>query len=440
MTSNNTSVLKIGFVGMSHLGLITSTALTSKGCISYCYDPNSDLINNLSRLIIDVSEPGLIELIKENSTNQIFTSNISDLNACDLVYISADVPTDESGEADLNLITQLILSLKGNLIKSIPIVILSQVSPGYTRRISSNFENTFFYQVETLIFGDAVNRSLKPERFIVGSSSPSEPLVDSFSKLLKIYDCPVLIMNYESAELAKISINLFLASNIAMTNTIAEICEKTGADWISIMEALKMDARIGKHSYLRPGLGISGGNIERDLKSISTLAKKYGTESSLVDAISKNSQYRKKWAITILNDSSIVKNSRALVGFWGLAYKENTNSIKNSPAVATILSLPQDMRIIAHDPEVKTLKIHRALEYCQEPDGMLDQVEVLVILTPWDEYKKYGQKEYVKRLQNKVVIDPFGLFDRALCEEFDIKHFVLGQISNSNSGVSINEC
>ena len=431
MTSKNLSKLKIGFVGMSHLGLVSSTSLTSKGFISYCYDPNSELIKDLNALIVDISEPGLVELIKQNAESQMFTSKISDLNECDLVYISADVPTDESGEADLDIITELIQSLNGKLKPSIPIVILSQVIPGYTRKVSSNFKNTIYYQVETLIFGDAINRSLNPERFIVGSADSKKSLDENFLNILSSFACPILHMNYESAELAKISINLFLASNIAMTNTLAEICENSGAEWLSIVEALKMDARIGKNSYLRPGLGISGGNIERDLKSISNLAEKLGTEISLVVAISKNSQYRKKWALNILSDSTIVKSSRGAIGFWGLAYKENTNSIKNSPAVATILSLSKEVKIFTHDPEVKASTIDRVLVQCEEPDEMLNLVEVLVILTPWNDYRRFSHRDYMKKLQNKVIIDPYGLIDSGLCAEFGIKHYVLGRISNS---------
>ena len=127
---------------------------------------------------------------------------------------------------------------------------------------------TWFYQVETLIFGAAVKRAMEPERFIVGALDPSAALPESYASFLKAFGCPVLVMRLESAELAKIAINFFLVSTVCTTNTLAELCESIGADWGEIAPALRLDRRIGPHAYLKPGLGIAGGNLERDLVTV----------------------------------------------------------------------------------------------------------------------------------------------------------------------------
>ena len=149
----------------------------------------------------------------------------------------------------------------------------------FTRKIKWP-KNKLFYQVETLIFGKAFERALKPERIIVGQDAIKKlPL--NYIKFLNKFKCPVITMNYESAELSKISINLFLISQVTTTNSIVEISKKIGADWNSIKLALNLDKRIGKKSYLNPGLGISGGNLERDLSTIQTLAQKQRTSTIL---------------------------------------------------------------------------------------------------------------------------------------------------------------
>src|SRR5204863_6387465 len=140
--------------------------------------------------------------------------------------------------------------------------------------------------------------------------------------LLDSFGCPILSMRYESAELAKISINCCLVASISVANTMAELCEKIGADWSEIVPALKLDRRIGAHAYLSPGLGLAGGNLERDLATVTTLAQEFGTEAGTVRAFVENSRHRKDWALRTLHKALLAKTPGAMVGILGLAYKE----------------------------------------------------------------------------------------------------------------------
>ena len=163
------------------------------------------------------------------------------------------------------------------------LVILCQVPPGFTRLIAWP-ASQLYYQVETLIFGRAVERALHPERFIVGCASSLQPIDIRLLGYLQTFDCPILPMKYESAELAKISINIFLVASVTIANTLAELCEQIGADWSEIVPSLRLDKRIGNYAYLNPGLGISGGNLERDLSTVMTYAQKHNTDASVVAA------------------------------------------------------------------------------------------------------------------------------------------------------------
>src|SRR5207253_8820951 len=123
----------------------------------------------------------------------------------------------------------------------------------------------------------------------------------AYAELLSAFDCPVLVMRYESAELTKISINMCLVSSVSVANTMAELCVKIGADWSEIVPALKLDKRIGEYAYLSPGLGIAGGNLERDLATVVSLANEFGTDDGVVDAWISNSRYRRDWALMVLH-------------------------------------------------------------------------------------------------------------------------------------------
>src|SRR5260370_5677060 len=208
-----------------------------------------------------------------------------------------------------------------------------------------------YYQVGALVFGRAVERATQPERYIIGCADPGEKLPPALATLLGAYGCPILPMRYESAELAKISINCCLVAAVTVANTLAELAERIGADWREIVPALKLDRRIGAFAYLAPGLGIAGGNLERDLATVLRFAEATGSEASLIAAFLTNSAHRRDWVLRTLHREVFATNPGAALAILGLAYKENTHSIKNSPSLALIAALGP-WRLALYDPAV----------------------------------------------------------------------------------------
>jgi len=416
----------IGFVGMTHLGLVSSVAAAEKEFDVICFDPNESLVTQLKLVNLTIKEPKLDELIIKNQERIHFTSNSDDLYQCDLVYIAPDVSTDDSGKSDLTLINilldQVFLATKKDAI----CVILSQVPPGFTRAKNNN-TRILFYQVETLIFGRAIDRALFPERYIIGCEYPSNSLPLNYKMFLEAHHCPILQMRYESAELAKISINACLVASITTANTLAELCEQIGADWSEIVSALKLDKRIGEFAYLTPGLGISGGNLERDLATICNFADKYKTDATVVRAWLKNSHRRKSWPVNILYKNIVNSSNKDLiVAIWGLAYKENTHSIKNSPSLVAISQL-QNVKINVYDPVVKwNKKWHPNATHSPTALEALNKADVLLIMTPWPEFKNWTAKEIFKKLNHQLIIDPYNLLSSA--NDQDVKGvYILGK-------------
>ena len=398
--------MKIGFAGLSHLGIIASVVSAAKGCNVIAYGDYFEL-KKINSNKINITEPKLNELYFKNKKKIKFTNCIKDLEKTDIIYISKDVFTDYRGNSDLTAIKQIIKKI--TLFKSKKIlVILSQVPPGFTRRIVWPL-NKLYYQVETLIFGEAVYRALKPERTIIGCSNSSDKINIKLKKYLNLYKCPILKMKYESAELTKISINMFLISSITTTNELAEISKKIGANWSEISPALRLDKRIGKYAYLNPGLGISGGNLERDLNTITKIYKSNNMDSKLFKLWQDKSNYYRNWALRIFKDVSKKNKKISNITILGLTYKANTNSLKNSPSIMMINKLKGKYKIKLYDPVIKHLGKNINLTMAESKIDALKDSEVLLIMTPWKEFKNLSLNLIRKVMIGNIVIDPYGV-------------------------------
>ena len=183
-----------------------------------------------------------------------------------LVFVSEDCPTDAHGTRDLEPIDALVLRAMATAPAWSPLVITSQVPPGFTRKYGGKFG--VFHQAETLRIKDAAHRASHPEMFIVGCADTEKPLPHAYAMYLSAFDCPVLRMSYESAEFAKCAINAFLISQVETTNMLARLAEKCGADWASVREALQHDSRIGQQAYLEPGRWQDSRHLLRDFATL----------------------------------------------------------------------------------------------------------------------------------------------------------------------------
>jgi UDPglucose 6-dehydrogenase len=419
----------IGFIGLSHLGLTYSLATAAKGFDVVAYDPDNRLTVRCAAGEFPIEEPGFAELFAQHRDRIRYTSDETVLAECELVFYSLDIVTNESNESDPSPLTALIRATAPKLSQGTVAVILSQVSPGYTRQLKIELREDspgdFYYQVETLIFGRAIERAMQPERFIVGADDPSRSLPAPLQAWHAAFKCSVLVMRLESAELAKIAINFFLVSTIATTNTLAEICEAIGADWNEIVPALQLDKRIGPHAYLKPGLGIAGGNLERDLVTVQSLAERHGTEAGIVTAWQRNSRHRRDWAIRQIQRAFPNEND-AVLAVWGFAYKADTHSTKNSPSVELMRAL-RGRRIRAHDPcaqldaaEFPHVKIFSS------PLEAAEGADALLVMTPWPSYTSLPVKELRNLLRGRLIIDPYAILDEAQCRHLGFEYHRLG--------------
>ena len=418
------NTLVIGFVGLTHLGLNSAIASAARGFHVLGYSDESELVSELNRGVLPIEEPQLEELLASNTSRLTFSCNPECLSSCAIVYISTDIPTDYSGASDLTPIRHMIKIATENMRADALLVILCQVPPGFTRLIAWP-ASQLYYQVETLIFGRAVERALHPERFIVGCASSLQPIDIRLLGYLQTFDCPILPMKYESAELAKISINIFLVASVTIANTLAELCEQIGADWSEIVPSLRLDKRIGNYAYLNPGLGISGGNLERDLSTVMTYAQKHKTDASVVAAAMAHSRYCKNWAWRKLNAFVLAQNPHAQICLLGLTYKEDTHSTKNSASLdllerlnkANVSIFDPRAAVDAGGPNVR--RMHTLLD-------ALSGADVVLIMTPWEQFRTITAENLLSRMRGSVVIDPYRMLSRIKLESRGFTYVTLG--------------
>lgn len=415
----------VGFAGMTHLGINSAVAAAAHGIDTVCFDPDAPLIARLKAGNLPVVEPGLPELVRQHGDRLHYSAELNNLKRCDVVYIAADVPTDDEGNSELAGIRALIDSVAANISARAILVILCQVPPGFTRSLKFD-PARLYYQVETLIFGRAVERAMQPERTIVGCADPARALPPLFAEFLAAFECPILPMRYESAELAKISINCCLVASVTVANTLAELSERIGADWSEIAPALKLDRRIGQYAYLAPGLGLAGGNLERDLSTVLRQSEATGSEAGLMQAFLRNSRHRRDWVLRTLHGEVLARKPQATIAVLGLAYKENTHSTKNSPALALIAHL-KPWRLRAFDPVVPaTAADHPDCAGCASALEAATGADAIAIMTPWPQFRELDAAALSAKLTGTTLIDPYRVLNGAAMARAGLDYFTLG--------------
>jgi len=366
------------------------------------FDTDAERLRERQAGVFDPAEPRVAEYLAEHGENIHFTTQLADLKVCDLVVIALDTSTNPAGRVDLSQLENLVKVILNGVDLDIPVVLMSQVPPGFTRRIGQGRTN-FFYQVETLIFGDALRRALEPERYIFGSNNnPAIP--DSVHEWHAAGNCPVIAMSLESAELAKMSINTFLAAQLMTTSTLAELAANVGADWEDIAKTLRLDRRIGAHAYLTPGTGIGGTNIKRDLVGLKQIAKECETRSDLFDDFLAGSDYYLAWVQRVVRDL-ITRQPSIRLGILGLAYKPGTMSTINSPGMSLAEHYGDQIDVTVHDPHVEyTNTPSDRVRIADKAFDAINASDVVVLTCPWPDYRPL--EEIVLNWSGLALVDP----------------------------------
>lgn len=441
MTASNRPVppAPTGVIGLSHLGIVYGTAWASFGDQPViAVDSDAEAVVRLQAGDPIVREPGLPELLERSRPNLTYTTDFALLEACPLVIVARDVPTDDTNQSDVGAVGALIRAAIPHLRDGVTLVVMSQVPPGFNRQLAAQIREArpelcfeLHYWVETLVFGNAVQRALQPERLIVGSADPIAPLPEQLRAGLERFNCPIVRMGYESAELTKTAINIYLIGSVTYANAMADLCEAVGADWSEMVPALRLDRRIGPAAYIRPSLGVAGGNLERDLVTLRNLGADNDVETTYLEALQAANDARFDWVHRKLRDHLLVRGATSTVAIWGLTYKKDTRSTKNSPALRLLAEIDPRLTLKAWDPavgleEVRAGGVDVPLTVTRSRDAALDDADCLLIMADWDQFAQADLDAIRTRMRRPLVIDTVGVLQSRRAELGGVEYVVMG--------------
>ena len=413
--------MKITFLGHGYVGLVTATVFADLGNTVHVIGHTKDKIDNLNKGIIPIYEPGLSEVVQRNikSKRLFFTLDYSPyIQESDIVFIAVGTPPKKNGEADLTTVFEVAEKIGKNLSGFTVVATKSTVPVGTNKKVKEIISKTkpekAEFEVasvpEFLREGSAIGDTLNPDRIIIGTESKKAEAL--LVELHKPIDGHFVLTNLETAEMIKYASNSFLAVKISFANAIAKLSELTGADGIKVLEGVGLDKRVGKE-FLQPGAGYGGSCFPKDVKALISIAKGYGYKFALleeVEAINRNSR----------ND--IVRKAEKLLGTFknkkisvlGLAFKSNTDDMRDAPSIDIINMLKEKKAFVqAYDPQAmnNAKKIISGIEFCEDIHHTVQDANLLIVLTEWNEFKEIDLREVKKLMKTPLIIDGRNIYD-----------------------------
>ncbi len=424
----NLASTKVCVIGIWHLGSVVSGCLADLGYSVIGVDNDSKRVQELSKGIPPLFEPGLQELFSDSIKLKrlSFTTDLSSaLKGCDLIMVTFDTPVDDNDDVDLSPVLNACREIGSCLENGSVIIISSQVPVGTCDYIKSmikknnpSLEFDIACSPENLRLGQAIDYFKKPDRIIIGADS--EATLDRVETLFSVIPAPKIRMNLKSAEMTKHAINAFLATSISFANEIANLCDELGADALKVAEALKSESRIGGKLPLLPGLAFAGGTLARDLKILKKLGESSGYETPLINGVLTVNQRQNRLVLRKLQKiyGSI---DNLTVGILGLTYKPGTSTLRRSAALEIIKDLSDNgAKIKAYDPKADMDEVQRYhnFKFCADSYEVARGSDALVIVTDWPEFKNLDF-DLIKSLMKKpVLIDAKNmLYDKGLASK-----------------------
>ncbi|MCK8523319.1 UDP-glucose/GDP-mannose dehydrogenase family protein [Aquimarina sp. D1M17] len=432
--------MKVSVIGTGYVGLVTGTCLAETGNEVLCVDIDEQKVQKMRAGEVPIYEPHLDVLFERNinAGRLKFTTSLeAGLEHGDIIFLALPTPEDEDGSADLSYVLGVANSI-GELIKDYKVVVDKSTVPVGTaekvhQAIAKNATCDFdvVSNPEFLREGFAVDDFLKPERIVIGSSS--EKATDLMKKLYKPFvrsGNPIIVMDEKSAELTKYAANSFLAAKITFMNEIANYCEKVGADVDKVRIGMGTDSRIGKR-FLFPGIGYGGSCFPKDVKALYKSGKEATYDFQILDSVIKVNQNQKIALMPkILKhfDNDLKDKTFAI---WGLAFKPETDDIREAPSLYMIQELLNEKaKIKAFDPEAMDnvkKKYEGEIEFANSMYETLEDVDALIICTEWSIFRTPNFSKIKDLMKGNVIFDGRNLYDLDDVKKENLSYYSIGR-------------
>ncbi|MEM6767260.1 MAG: UDP-glucose/GDP-mannose dehydrogenase family protein [Bacteroidota bacterium] len=432
--------MKVAVIGTGYVGLVSGTCFAEAGNDVLCVDNNQAKLEKLRKGEVPIYEPGLETLFQRNTKEGRlnFTDSLSDaVKHAEVIFLALPTPPMEDGSADLKYVLGVAHEI-GELLEDYRVVVNKSTVPVGTadkvrEAISMHTEREFdvVSNPEFLREGYAVQDFMKPERIVIGSGS--ERATEVMRRLYKPFVMsgnPVLMMDERSAEVTKYAANSFLAAKISFMNEIANLCEKVGADVDNVRRGMGTDSRIGKR-FLFPGVGYGGSCFPKDVSALHKTAAEYGYDFRILDSVMGVNEDQKK----VLTQKVVERFGEDLSGkkfaMWGLAFKPNTDDIREAPSLVIIRELQEKgAEIVAYDPEaMPSVQAYTDLKltYSESSYEALDGADALLIVTEWGEFRTPDFARIKASLAQPVIFDGRNVYDRETLEDHGFEYLSIGR-------------
>lgn len=434
--------MKVSVIGTGYVGLVTGTCFAEMGHDITCIDIDASKIQKLNQGECPIYEPGLESMIQSNQKeNRLhFATDYKSVKNSKVIFLAVGTPSSDSGQADLKYLFGALDNIAPELAEGSVVIVKSTVPVGTGNKVLEYLKSKTakkFYVVnnpEFLKEGSAVEDFMKPERIIIGFKEKEgadivEELYEPFNRQTK----RTIRMSNLSAEMTKYAANCFLATKISFINEMARLCDALGADIEEVRQGISTDSRIGAQ-FLYPGPGYGGSCFPKDVKALVYTAKELGFNLKIVEATEEVNKEQKLYLVNKLKKHFNNDLKGKTFAIWGVAFKANTDDIRETPAIDTACELVKaGAKVNFYDPEAADSfqrymnQIGIPVDQFENKYDALNGANSLIILTEWKQFRAPDFEEIKSRLKEKIIFDGRNLYNTQRILEMGFKYFAIGK-------------
>lgn len=437
--------MKITIVGTGYVGLVSGTCFAEMGTDVTCVDIDVDKIENLKKGIIPIFEPGLDELVIKNVREgrlHFSTSLAENIEGVSLIFSAVGTPPDEDGSADLRYVLDVAHTVGQNINDYVVVVTKSTVPVGTAQKVKEVILEELTKRgvdvgfdvasnPEFLKEGAAIKDFMAPDRVVVGvDSDNARKLLEKLYRPFTLNGYPIIFMDIPSAEMTKYAANAMLATRISFMNDIANLCELLGANVDDVRKGMGSDIRIGGR-FLYAGAGYGGSCFPKDVKALSKIGQKVGYPMQIIDAVESVNERQKYIVFNKISDALNGDLKGKVIALWGLAYKPETDDMREAPSLVVIEKLIQagaSVRVfdpVAMDETKK--RIGDIVTYCINKKDAVGGADVLALMTEWKQFRLPEWGDIKKLMRGNIVIDGRNIFDADELKEHGFRYSRIGK-------------
>ncbi len=437
--------MKIAIIGSGYVGLVTGTCLADVGFEVICVDIDQEKVEQLKKGKSPIYEPGLEEMLDRNIQKgrlTFTTSLVSILDDVEVIFSAVGTPPDEDGSADLQYVLDVARTVGRHMNKYVLLITKSTVPVGTAKLVKKAIKDELTLRGLSLDFdiasnpeflkeGDAINDFLRPERIVVGvESEKAKTLFEKIYKPFVLNGHPIIFTDISSAEMIKYAANSMLATRISFMNDIANLCEIVGADINMVRKGIGSDSRIGS-KFLYAGIGYGGSCFPKDVKALIKTADIHGYSLDLLKAVETINDRQKEVLFNKLSQYYKGNISNKTIAVLGLAFKPNTDDMREAPSLVLIDLLKKaECNIRVYDPvamEEANRRIGNDVHYCHDVYETIEQADAVLLVTEWSEFRAINLQKVKELMKHPVIFDGRNIYDAQEMKKNHIHYFAIGR-------------